>query len=131
MNQNISLKKEKFYCKYCKENPTIEIPHSVDLSSPSSEGFVRNLKCTICKTIGDIRRWHPHLLSLLKKLLHLKDHLLFFDETIVCVLVYQIARKYCIQHSQERYFVNVGKINHMKQGWDISFRCNGHYPPYP
>jgi hypothetical protein len=56
MAQNISLKKEKFYCKYCKENPIIRIPDDVDLSSPSSEKFVRNLKCTICKTIGDIRR---------------------------------------------------------------------------
>ncbi|MDH3394728.1 MAG: hypothetical protein OEL52_01075 [Nitrosopumilus sp.] len=56
MNQNIALKKEKFYCKYCKENPTIEIPSNVDLSSASSENFVSDLKCTICHTIGYIRR---------------------------------------------------------------------------
>ena len=56
MNQNIALRKEKFYCKYCKENPTMEIPSNIDLTSPSSDEFVMNLKCTICKTIGDIQR---------------------------------------------------------------------------
>ncbi|WP_420544499.1 hypothetical protein [Nitrosopumilus sp.] len=56
MNQNITLRKEKLYCKYCKENPIIEIPSNVDLLSPSSEVFVRNLKCPICHTIGDVRR---------------------------------------------------------------------------
>lgn len=55
-NQNISFRIEKLYCKNCKMNPMIEIPNNVDLTSPASEEFVRNARCTICKTIGDIRR---------------------------------------------------------------------------
>ena len=56
MNQNLSFKEERLYCKNCKEMPIIVIPKDVDLSSPSSEEFVRNVRCTICKNIGYVRR---------------------------------------------------------------------------
>lgn len=55
MIQNIVFKKEKLYCKYCKDNPTIDVPNNVDLSSSSST-FVENVRCTICKNIGYVRR---------------------------------------------------------------------------
>ena len=55
MTQN-AVREEILYCKYCKGNPTIEIPDNIDLTSPSSENFVENLKCTICKNIGYVRR---------------------------------------------------------------------------
>ncbi len=56
MNQNLAYKEERLYCKYCKAMPIINIPENVDLSSPSSEKFVRNVRCTICKNIGYVRR---------------------------------------------------------------------------
>lgn len=55
-NQNISSRIERLYCKNCKMNPEIEIPINMDLISPASENFVRNVRCTICKTIGDVIR---------------------------------------------------------------------------
>jgi hypothetical protein len=56
MNRNLSFRRVKLYCRYCKSTPTIEIPENVDLTSPSSEEFVGNVRCTICKNIGDVRR---------------------------------------------------------------------------
>ncbi len=56
MNQNLELRKEKLYCKYCKGTPTIDIPDDIDLSLPASDEFIENVRCTICKTIGYISR---------------------------------------------------------------------------
>ncbi|MDH3314140.1 MAG: hypothetical protein OES15_05810 [Nitrosopumilus sp.] len=56
MNQSITLRKEKLYCKHCKENHTFEIPDNIDLLSPASDVFVRHLACPICHMIGEIRR---------------------------------------------------------------------------
>ena len=56
MNQNIIFRREKMYCKYCKDTPTIEIPSNIDLSSRISNEFVGNVRCTICKNIGYVRR---------------------------------------------------------------------------
>ena len=47
---------EKLYCKYCKLTPTIEVPYNIDLTSPASDEFVKNVRCTICKNIGYVRR---------------------------------------------------------------------------
>lgn len=55
-NQNTHVNLEKLYCQYCEMNPTIEIPDDVDLKSDSSNEFVRNVRCTICKTIGNVRK---------------------------------------------------------------------------
>ena len=55
-NQNISFRMEKLYCKYCKLTPTIEVPSNIDLTSTSSDEFVENVRCTICKNIGYVRR---------------------------------------------------------------------------
>ena len=55
-NQNTHVHLEKLYCQYCEMNPTIEIPDNVDLKSDSSNEFVRNVRCTICKTIGNVRK---------------------------------------------------------------------------
>ena len=57
MNQNVIFRREKMYCKYCKDTPTIEVPNNIDLSSPISNEFVENVRCTICKNIGYVRRW--------------------------------------------------------------------------
>jgi len=56
MNQTLAFRKEKLYCKYCKATPTIEIPSAIDLLSPTSDDFVENVRCTICKNIGYVRR---------------------------------------------------------------------------
>jgi hypothetical protein len=56
MNQNILFGDERLYCKSCKEMTIIKIPKDVDLSSPTSETFVRNLRCANCKNIGSVRR---------------------------------------------------------------------------
>jgi len=56
MNQTHVFRKEKLYCKYCKAAPTIEIPSFIDLSSPTSDEFVENVRCTICKNVGYVRR---------------------------------------------------------------------------
>jgi hypothetical protein len=56
MNQTLDLRKEKLYCSYCKTTPTIEIPTDIDLSSPTSDEFVENIRCTICKNIGYVSR---------------------------------------------------------------------------
>ena len=55
MTQN-TVREEILYCKYCKGNPKIEMPNNIDLTSPSSEEFVENARCTICKNIGYVRR---------------------------------------------------------------------------
>jgi len=56
MNQNIVFRKEKMHCDYCEAAPTIEVPINMDLSSPTSDEFMENVRCTICKNIGNIRR---------------------------------------------------------------------------
>ena len=56
MNQNITVRKVKLYCKYCKGTPTVEIPHDFDLSLDSSSNFLENVRCTICKNIGYVKR---------------------------------------------------------------------------
>jgi hypothetical protein len=56
VNQSITLRKEKLYCKHCKKTPAFKIPGNVDLLSAASEVFVRNLACPICYIMGDIRR---------------------------------------------------------------------------
>lgn len=56
MNQNITFRKEKLYCKYYKGTPTIQISKHIDLSSPSSDEFVDDVRCTICKNVGYVRR---------------------------------------------------------------------------
>ena len=56
MNQNLELRREKLYCKYCQGTPTIEIPSNIDLSLSTSDEFVLNVRCTICKNIGYVRR---------------------------------------------------------------------------
>ena len=53
-NQNVQIRLEKLYCHYCKMNPTIEVPSNIDLKSDSSNEFVQNIRCTICKTIGNV-----------------------------------------------------------------------------
>ena len=53
-NQNVQVRLEKLYCHYCEMNPTIEVPYNIDLKSDSSNEFVRNVRCTICKTIGNV-----------------------------------------------------------------------------
>ena len=55
-NQNIAFRIERLYCKYCKLTPAIEVPHNIDLTSPASDEFVKNVRCTICKNIGYVRR---------------------------------------------------------------------------
>ena len=52
----ISTKEKKLYCSHCKGSPTIEIPNEVDVSLPSSNEFVENIRCTICKEVGYVRR---------------------------------------------------------------------------
>ena len=56
MSQDLALRREKLYCKYCKGNPAIKIPQNVNLASPSSDEFVENVRCTICKNIGYVKR---------------------------------------------------------------------------
>jgi len=56
MSQNLELRREKLYCKYCQSTPTIEISNNIDLSSSTSDEFVGNIRCTICKNIGYVRR---------------------------------------------------------------------------
>jgi len=56
MNQTFGLRNEKLYCNYCKATPTIQIPSNIDLSSPTSDEFVENVRCTICKNVGYVRR---------------------------------------------------------------------------
>ena len=56
MNQNIVFRHEKLYCDYCKAVPTIEVPNNIDFSSSTSDEFVGNIRCTICKNIGYVRR---------------------------------------------------------------------------
>jgi hypothetical protein len=56
MNQNIVFRREKLYCKYCRGTPTIDIPNNIDLRLPTSDKFVENVRCTICKNIGYVRR---------------------------------------------------------------------------
>ena len=56
MNQNLELRREKLYCKYCQSTPTIEIPSNIDLSLSTSDKFVCNVRCTICKNTGYVRR---------------------------------------------------------------------------
>ncbi|MFB5647595.1 MAG: hypothetical protein ACE5RO_05600, partial [Candidatus Nitrosomaritimum yanchengensis] len=56
MNPMIIFRKQKLYCKYCKAMPTIDIPSNIDLASPSSAEFVENVRCTICKNVGYVRR---------------------------------------------------------------------------
>jgi hypothetical protein len=56
MNQNTIFRNEKLYCNYCKDKPTIEIPNNIDLSLSTSNEFVENVRCTICKNIGYVRR---------------------------------------------------------------------------
>jgi hypothetical protein len=56
MSQKLTFRNEKLYCKYCQSTPTIEIPSNIDLSVPTSDKFVENVRCTICKNIGYVRR---------------------------------------------------------------------------
>jgi len=56
MTQTLELRKEKLYCKYCKGTPTIEIPNKIDLSLPTSDEFIENVRCAICKNIGYVKR---------------------------------------------------------------------------
>ena len=56
MTQYFAFEEERLFCKFCKGMALIDIPKNIDLSSPTSEEFVRNARCTICKNIGYLRR---------------------------------------------------------------------------
>ena len=60
MNQNIAFRNEKLYCDHCESTATIKVPDNIDLSSPTSDEFIKNVRCTICKDIGYVRRQVSH-----------------------------------------------------------------------